>query len=135
MKKFSVILYVVFLCYTILCGCQKNHTKPQYKAVTQVDIITQYAEKTIHIKYNKPEKIRPVLLYLRLLKPVGKPVQPDAKTDDVYLICVLLSDGTRQYYRQAAHRYFSKGSGPWKAIDPEQATHFYDILRQFSTDV
>ena len=131
MKRFIII----FFCTVIMYGCGQDHTSPVYRAVTQVDIVTRYEQQLIRIGYNTPEKMRPILLYLRLLKPEGKPVQPDEYAQDVYLICISLSDGTQHYYRQASHKYVSIDNGPWKAIDPGHAAKLYSILRELPADV
>ena len=73
--------------------------------------------------------MRSVLLYLRLLKPYGKPVEVAENPEDLYFISISLSDGQTHFYRQAAHKYFSKENGPWKSIDPGKATQLYGILR------
>ena len=135
MRKIGKYLWAILCCMFIMCGCEQNHTGPIYRAVTQVDIVTWYDQQLIRIGYNTSEKMRPILLYLRLLKPEGKPVQPDENFENVYLICISLSDGTQHYYRQAAHRYVSIDDGPWKGIDPGYAAKFYGILRELPADV
>lgn len=135
MKQFAKVFALICFCVSIMCGCRQNKTqKPIFRAVTQVDIVTEYEDRLIHRHYNTPEKMRPVLLYLRLLKPSGKPVQLDGDADDVYLISISLSDGAQHYYRQASHRYLSKENGPFKSIDPGQAAQLYSILRELPSD-
>lgn len=135
MKRILKLLLLTCFCAVILCGCNRKNTGSVYRAVTQVDIVTKYDNQLIRRHYNTPDKMRPVLLYLRLLKPQGKPVETDKPLSDVYLISVTLSDGQRHYYRQAAHRYFSKENGPWKAIDPAQATQLYTIMKDLPSDL
>ena len=136
MKRFAKMFALICFCSVMMCSCGQNHTqKPQFRAVTQVDIVTKHEDRLIRRQYNTPEKMRPVLLYLRLLKPFGKPVQVDEASEDVYLISISLSDGQIHYYRQASHRYLSKENGPWKSIDPAQAAQLYGILRELPSDV
>ena len=135
MVRFSKLIFAIYLCTVIMCGCGKENAKPLYQAVTQIDIVTQYKDQLIHRRYNTPNKMRPVLLYLRLLKPQGKPIEVDNSAADIYLISISLSDGSKHYYRQASHRYLSKNNGPWKAIDPAQAAQLYSIMRSFSSDI
>ena len=135
MKKLAKILCTIIICSIVMCSCKQNHTKPVYRAVTQVDVVTKHNHELIRISYNTPEKMRPLLLYLRLLKTEGKPLEPDENSEDLYMICISLSDGTQHYYRQIAHRYVSKNSGPWKAVDPEYAAKFYGILQKFPSDI
>ena len=136
MKKaihFFVLFSFVFL---ILSGCNNNDSeKATYRAVTEIDIVTHHREGLVHRHYTTPEKMRPVLLYLRLVKPYGKPMQIQDETTDVFLISVGLSDGQHHYYRQAQHRYFSIGSGNWREIDPEAAGKLYEIMAKLPSDV
>lgn len=135
MKRLIGFFVFLCICAVIMCSCRQNHTqKPVYRAVTQVDIVTQHEGQLIRRHYRTPDKMRSVLLYLRLLKPYGKPVKLDDDADDIYLISISLSDGTRRYYRQASHRYLSKENGPFKPIDPDHAARFYGILRELPSD-
>ncbi len=135
MKRIAKLFVLVWFSMLMLCGCNPKRRQPVYRAVTQVDIVTEYKDQLIHRHYSTPEKTRPILLYLRLLKPHGKPVQVDEAADDVYLISISLTDGERHYYRQAAHRYLAKENGPFKSIDPGQAARLYSILRELPSDV
>ena len=69
MKRIVGFFAVLCISAAMLCSCKQNHSqKPVFRAVTQVDIVTEYEDQLIHRHYNTPEKMRPVLLYLRLLK-------------------------------------------------------------------
>ena len=135
MRKCARFLAIFCICSTILSGCRQNYSKNVYRAVTQVDVVSQQENVLIRRHYTAQPKMRAILLYLRILKPGKKPnPPPNSKEDNVYLIAVKLSDGTIRYYRQKDHRYFSSGSGPWLSIDPSQAAGLYTILRQFPSD-
>jgi hypothetical protein len=85
--------------------------------------------------YTDSQKMEYVLLYLRLLKPFGKPdTDPDQLDKDVYQITVHLSDGDRRIYRQKAHKYFSWDSRPWQKIDPAQASGLYALMEHLPSD-
>ena len=131
-KQFCLFLF----CVCILCGCGKKHTKPVYNVVTSVDIITARDGQLLQWRYTAQEKMRPVLLYLRMLKhsPLSE-VITEPEGEDVFLISVQLSDGTRRYYRQAKHRYFSFDGGPWRSIEPGSAAGLYAILRALPEDL
>ncbi len=134
MRRFLKVFFLLCFCSVIMCCCSRKNTKPVYRAVTQIDIVTKYENKLLRRHYTSAEKMRPVLLYLRLLKPYGQPAQLPESGDDIYLISITLSDGQRHYYRQAGHRYLSVENGPFKPIDPGQASHLYTILRAFPSD-
>ena len=131
-KKFCLCSF----CICILCGCGKNHTKPIYKVVTSVDVVTTRDGQLLRRHYTSQDKMRPVLLYLRMLKhsPLSEEIS-EPEGEDVFLIAVQLSDGTQRYYRQAKHRYFSFEGGPWRSIDPSSAAMLYAILRELPEDL
>lgn len=130
-KKFFLLMF----CVCSLCGCGANHTKPDFEVVTSIDILTEHEGQLLRRHYTAQEKMRPVLLYLRMLKhsalsePIDEPVG-----EDIFLITVGLSSGRRRYYRQAKHRYFSFENGPWRSIEPGSAAGLYAILRKLPDD-
>ena len=135
MRKGAKILAVFCMITIILTGCRQNHSKSVYRAVTGIDVISRQENVLIRRHYTAPPKMQAILLYLRILKPFGKPqLPPEKQEENVYLIAVQFSDGTVRYYRQKDHRYFSSGAGPWLSIDPEQAAGLYTILRQYPSD-
>ena len=131
-KKFCVLLVSVLM----MCGCGKNHTKPVTDVVTGIHILTARDGQLLGRRYNTPEKMRPVLLYLRLLKhgQLQAPI-PEPVGEDIFLITVELSNGQKRYYRQAKHRYFSFDGGPWRSIEPDSAAMLYGILRELPDDL
>jgi len=136
MGKFWKRSCVLFVCMLMMCGCGKNDTKPVYEVVTSVDILTARDGQLLRRHYVTPEKIQPVLLYLRTLKhtTLSEPIT-EPEGEDVFLIAVGLSSGAVRYYRQAKHRYFSFDNGSWGAIDPGAAAGLYAILQKFPDDV
>ena len=136
MKKFAKLIFLFLSFAIIVTGCGTNHTpSSRYRAVTQVDIVTRYEHTLIRRHYTDPQKMEAVLIYLRLIKPIGKPPQDPLQLDeDVFLIAVHLSDGNIRYYRQAAHQYFSREDQSWMAIDPSLAARLYAVMRHFPSD-
>lgn len=135
MRKFLHFFLLIIISVIIMCSCSQSNTTSVYRAVTQVDIVTEYKGSLLRWHYDTPEKIQPVLLHLRLLKPTGKPVQIDDVSSDIYLISISLSDGQQHFYRQASHKYLSKQNGPFKTIEPQQAAHLYRILQELPSDI
>jgi len=136
MGKIWKQLFVLCVCALILCSCGKNHTRPVYEVVTSVDIVTARDGQLLRRHYKTPEKMRPVLLYLRILKhtPLFETIQ-EPEGEDIFLIAVELTGGKKRYYRQAKHRYFSFDGGPWRSIDPANAAGLYRILQEFPSDL
>ena len=136
MKKIAKLIFLFVSFAIIVTGCGINHTSStHYRAVTQVDIVTRYEHTLIRRHYTDPKKMEAVLIYLRLLKPIGKPTQDSSQlNEDVFLIAVHLSDGNIHYYRQAAHRYFSREDENWVTIDPSLAARLYAVMRHFPSD-
>lgn len=137
MKKITK-LFCLF-CFTAFmisgCGTGDARPKPLTRVVTRVDIACRREQMLIHRHYTDTEKMESVLLYLRLLEPVGKPdTDPERILRDQYQITVHLSDGKKRIYRQKAHRYFSADARRWKMIDPEQAAGLYTLMRRLPSD-
>lgn len=137
MKKVIKLLLIFCFSSIIMCGCIQNDTlqKPLCRVVTQVDISCQTEHALIQRHYTSPDKMEYVLLYLRLLKPMGKPdTDPETVNRDVYAITVKLSDGTQRLYKQKAHRYFSRDARGWEMIDPAQASGLYRLIEKIPSD-
>ena len=135
MKK-AIKLFTMF-CFSviIMSGCVKKNAPPPCKVVTQVDISCRQENLLLQRHYTDPEKMESVLLYLRLLKPMGQPEQmPPPQLGDLYHITVSLSDGSKRNYLQMAHRYFSRDSRPWELIDPKQAAGLYFLMQKLPSD-
>lgn len=132
MKNFLFFLLVLIS----ISGCgRKDAVLPTYRAVTQIDVVTKRGDDVLRRHYTSPDKMQYVLTFLRLLKPVGKPdVNPETLTQDMFLIVLTRSDGTKVYYRQTGHRYFAKDDQNWFSISPEQAVGLYEILAKMPSD-
>ena len=128
-------VFVLFLSALMLCSCGKHHTKPVYEVVTGVDVMTARDGQLLRRHYEAPEKIRPVLLYLRTLEhfPLSEEIS-EPEGEDVFLIAVTLTGGRMRYYRQAKHRYFSFDGGAWRSIDPGHAAKLYRLLQEQPSD-
>ena len=135
MGKFRKRLFIFLFSALMLCSCGTAHTPPVYEVVTAVDVLTAREGKLLRRHYEAPEKIRPVLLYLRTLKhaPLSETIS-EPEGEDIFLIAVTLTSGKVRYYRQAKHRYFSFDGGAWRSIDPGKAAGLYRILQAFPGD-
>lgn len=132
MKRIRKILVLVAM---LLWGCGKAVPRPVSHIATGVDIFCQEQDVQISRHYTNSPKMEYVLMYLRLLEPLGKPeTDPDTLEAAVFEITVTMADGSRQVYRQKAHRYLSSNGGPWKTIDPEQAAGLYRLIAKVPSD-
>lgn len=135
MKKKLKLWIPLLFCAFLLSGSAKEIRGPLCRVVTGVEIACQH--KDVHIKrhYTDSDKMEYVLIYLRLLEPVGKPeTDPGSVSADVYEITLQLSDGNKKHYKQKDHRYLCRDDGPWQAIAPEQAEGLYRLMRKLPSD-
>ena len=132
MKKLALLLGVLLF----LSGCGKTPApNTAYRAVTGIDIVTNQDGQILRRHYTAPEKMQYVLTFLRLLTPVGKPdTDPEQLTENMFLIALTRSDGSRVYYRQTAHRYVCKNDQDWFSIDPAQAAKLYQLMAHIPGD-
>ncbi len=137
MIRFLKMFFIIFVSGIIMSGCSRNNPPvfPLCRVVTQVDISCQKENMVLNRHYTQSEKMESVLLYLRLIKPLGKPENdPDTVEREIYRITVHFSDGEKRIYRQKAHRYLSVDGKPWKTIDPEQAAQLYALMQHYPSD-
>ena len=139
MKKYRFILFAFLLLPGILSGCRRYHasenTTISPRVVTQVDVICKREDTSILRSYTHPKKMETILVYLRLLEPLGKAeTDPERILGDQYEIVLRFSDGRQRIYRQRANAYLSKDFQPWYRIDPEHAGVLYSILQDMPSD-
>ena len=135
MKKIGKLTLYLCLFAIFLSGCVTKGRKPLCRVVTQVDISCQQEDVHIYRHYTDNQKMEYVLLYLRLLEPLGIPdTDPEQIPADVYEITLQFSDGCSKIYRQKDHRYLAAGTLPWKIIDPGQAAGLYTLMRRIPSD-
>ncbi len=138
MKKCLVLWVAVSLC--LCCGCSRKSaqrpTKPSVRYVTQVDVTCKKGESALRWYYTDPEKIEPMLLYLKLLQRRGTAeVDPVRVEGDHYEIVLHYSTGERRIYYQHADQYLSQDYKPWERINPEQAKDLQLLLDQMPSDI
>ncbi len=136
MKKIIKIGIPLCIFLLLLSGCRRDEApQPTCRVVTGVDISFRYEDMRLQRHYTDNKKVESVLLYLRLLKPLGKAYHAqELPEEDLYEITVHLSDGSDRIYRQKAHRYFSRPERPWEQIDPGQASQLYQLMRHYPSD-
>ena len=135
-KKCAFLLCFLCVLSLSISGCRQRHSDGStYRAVTQIDIVTKQSDQLLRRHYTDAKKMQYVLTFLRLLEPVGKPdIDPETLTEDMFLIALTRSDGSRVYYRQTGHRYVCKDSEHWFSIDPMQAVKLYELMANLPSD-
>lgn len=135
MKKLCLIFMLFSLFMITGCGSRNTANKTSSKLVTQIDIVYTKQDTTVSRSYTNPEKMEVILLYLRLLRPTGKPeADPELFYDDVYKITLRFLDGHERIYRQRANRFLSAGEKPWYTVNPEHAQVLYSIMQDMPGD-
>ena len=140
MDRRKNIVFLITLLMIALCGCSSQPTPmdaaPPPRFVTQVDVVCQNGPQSLTRQYTSPEKIGSMLLYLRLLHPIGNAdTDPELLTGNIFKITVHLSDGKQHVYYQQSDRYLSKDLQPWQQIEEKYADNLEPLLQSMSSDV
>ena len=137
MRK-SLMLLLIFL--SLLSGCSRVHTPEEQETglrmVVQIDVSCSQDGESIHRSYTSEDKMEAMLLYLRLLKPLG-PAQtdPEELLGPANEIVVRFSNGQQRIYRLRADRFLSTDSHPWQSVDQVHAQELYKLVILMSSDV
>ena len=134
MKRWFGFFLLPLLLIAVLSGSAKPE-RAKCRYVTQIDVDCQVDGQLQHIRYTDQEKMRAVLLYLRLLRTEKVPTDaPEIRDADVFEITVSLSNGAQRKYIQKDHSYFRKGNDTWQYIQPQQAAELKRLLFFFESD-
>ncbi len=130
---------IIFLSFVFLfagCGRQENvQQSPAPRIVTRVEISRKAADGESLHNYTDSEKIRAILLYLRLLTPQGKPdIDPDRAQGPYYEITLYYGRDASKIYRQKGNKYLSVDAKPWALVEPDQGKHIESILKNIPSD-
>lgn len=135
-QKMRIFCLISILCVSI-CGCGKKHPQspPGSGLATRVDIHRITENGTVSRFYNQSAKVEAVLIYLRLLEPMG-PVQlpENAVITDYYEIVVYLADGSRRIHRQCSDCYATTEQGWWGVIDPRYGQQLSLLMHHVPSD-
>lgn len=135
MGKFSKLLFIPLLLLLCIPGSHQPRPSPQLAVVDRVDVSYRQGAVSQQRCYTSPEKMGPVLNYLRLQENLGPAkLDPERLTGDAYTVRVTMSDGGQHIYQQRSDRYFSKDYRPWHLVDPNQAADLYYLLRLMPGD-
>ncbi|MBR2309831.1 MAG: hypothetical protein IKA47_04780 [Oscillospiraceae bacterium] len=128
-----MMCFILLAAAFLFVGFQAKSTPSRY--VTRIDISGFHNGTVLQRSYTGEEKMRSVLMYLRLLQ-TGEPIgSPESTPTDIYEVTVNLSSGEKRNYSLVDHRYFRKNSSGWESISADQAARLYSLMRFFESDV
>lgn len=130
MKKWLIFFFSLVI-FPSLFGCASTPSvsSVSQQLVQQIQIHCDGCEPPLALECTQPEKIRLILLTLRLLGP-DFPARTDVDAIQGKTITLTLScaDGSRQYYRIRNHQYLQRNHGPWRKINAANANGLYQLL-------
>lgn len=129
MKRIGMILLLVVM----LTGCAKKEVLPAHRVVTGIQVEYRQGDQLLERTYTRPENIRAVLNYLRILKPHG-PVIPEEGNGNGCRITLRYSSGPDTVYLQNSNAYLSRNHGQWATIDEKRAPLLYPLLLLLPSD-
>ena len=128
MKKFFLFVLILSI---LCCGCTVKKHQPRYRVVTQIDVHAADGS----ISYTKPEQLKTLLTYIRLLHPYQDAKDlPENTAHNTYEIIMLCSDGSQRRFLQTADRYFQINGSAWKVMNPRYAALLPELLKILSSD-
>lgn len=133
--KQSRILTLMF-CVLFLSGCVTQSPEgPSGSLVRQIVATAEGRDYFLRRFYNTDDKMEPILLTLRSLRPHFSPDQ-DVDALDLPVLCITLScsDGTERLYRLKDVRFLQTGTGDWKKVDTGKAARLWELLWQLPDD-
>lgn len=130
MKKWLIFFFSLVI-FPSLFGCTSppSISSVSHQLVQQIQIHCDSCETALALACTQPEKIRLILLTLRLLGP-DFPARTDVEAIQGKTITLTLScaDGTRQCYRIRNNQYLQRNQGPWRQINAANANGLYQLL-------
>ena len=135
MKKWKILLLSFIL---LFAGCSRQedaNQRPAPRIVTQIEISRSADGGESVYNYTDSEKIRAILLYLRLLTPQGKPdIDPERAQGPHYEITLYYGHNASKIYRQRGNKYLSIDAKPWDMVEPDQGKYIEAILENIPSD-
>ena len=135
MKKTILTLCAVWL--LLLGGCAGGVSRDPVNSqiVTGISVTCQSADEWIRRDYDRPEKVRLVLLAIRALGP-DFPARTDVEmlTGKTMVITMRCADGTSTVYRIRNNQYLQKNGGPWRQISEEKTGGFWQLILEMPSD-
>ncbi|MBR5529419.1 MAG: hypothetical protein IKU57_02980 [Oscillospiraceae bacterium] len=125
---FYLGLYGFLLCVHV---SQPPQVRP---LICQLDVYCRLDGEHTQMHLTQERQIKSLMCCLRAANTHITAQEPPQEEDaDFCLVQVRMSDGKHHIYRQVSTEYFSKDSGPWKQIKPEQGSRLFAVLRTLKT--
>ena len=132
-RKFLSLLVIIF----ILTGCSSNRSQCSVASslVKQATITCESCDVFSRRDYTSPEKLRLILLCIRRLGPDFPPkVDAQALEGKTLRITLTCADGSLVTYRIKNNQYLRKNDGPWRQINADSASGFYQLIMMLPSD-
>ena len=126
------ICFLMIFCL-FLWGCKTQEPPPAHRVVTGVQVEYRQGDQLLERTYTRPENVRAVLNYLRILNPHG-PVIPEEGNGNGCRITLHYSSGPDTVYLQNSNAYLSRNHGQWATIDEKRAPLLYPLLLLLPSD-
>lgn len=136
LQRISLVFLLLPFLFSGAAGPRLRRRPSLPHTVTKIQVVCYRGGERLTRHYTQPNKIQPVLHYMRLLKREGAAdTDPEQLIGDRFDITLYYSDGQNRIYRQRSNRYLSKNSQPWEKINTKQAQFLYPILQAMPSDL
>ena len=131
--KFFFLLVIIFA----LTGCSRTLSQNSVASslVSSITITCESCDAFTRRDFTSPEKVRLILLCIRRLGP-DFPAKTDAEALEGQSLRITLTcaDGSQVTYRIKNNQYLRKNGGPWRQINTDNASGFYQLLMTMPSD-
>ena len=137
MKIKKIFLFFVCFLFAFLPACGEKSTSkaPLVRVVTAVEIQGREKEVMFSRCYTTPQKMQPILIYLRTLDPDIRPVATEKiRPINATQIKLKFSDGKEKNYYQIAHKFISENYKFSYSIEPAKTAELYRLISLLPTD-
>lgn len=139
MGRKAICLFLLVCMGAAMVGCSGGvaiSSMPDCRVVEGIRVYYESGGIELERVYLAPEKIRPILNYLRVIDPYGPPEEdPETAAGSSFRIELHYSDGCYKTYLQKGDRFMKAEDGPWKRIDPKKARELSRILGVMDGDM
>ena len=133
-KAFFLFLALIVLGQALKTSPGPRHA-PGSPVVVSADLSCAHEDYLLQRHYTSQEKLRAVLTYLRLVRPLHKTQKdPEAVAGERYCIRLHFSSGPDKVYLQHSHRFLSADRDSWLTLRSPQAKRLHDLMTALPSD-